>query len=58
MIQLKIYNNKWQIEIVSETLEFDNLEDMRQYLDILLNLKEKKGRLTLTKKYYTKTEGN
>jgi len=44
-IQIKLYNNKWQIQIENEIWEFDNLVEMQKNLNKILEMKDKFGRI-------------
>ncbi len=45
MITIKMYENEWQIQIGDEIWQFENLKELRKNLDVILELKEKHGRL-------------
>ena len=45
MIIIKMYMNKWQLHIGDETWEFDEREDMEETLKILIDFKDRYGRI-------------
>ena len=45
MIALKIYNEKWRIQIGDEIWEFKDLKEMKENLDKILTIKDKFGRI-------------
>ena len=44
-IKIKQQQEKWRLELDNEEWQFDNRKDMEDGLKILLDLKEKKGRI-------------
>ena len=45
MISIKMYKERWQILIGDEVWSFEYLVDMKHTLNILLEIKEKHGKL-------------
>ena len=45
MIKLKMYEGKWRIDIENETLEFKTKSEFKGFLDKILEIKEKHGKL-------------
>ena len=45
MIKIKMYKEKWRIEISEECYEFDSKKEFKAYLEKLIEDKEKFGRL-------------
>jgi hypothetical protein len=45
MIQIIQYNQKWRFLIEGERWEFDNLEQMKENLNIILEMKNSHGNL-------------
>ena len=45
MIQIKMVNEKWRIEIGDEKWEFKDLKELQTNLNIILNIKDKFGRI-------------
>jgi len=41
MIEIFVFNSKWRVKIVNETLEFENAKAMEKVLGELIKLKEK-----------------
>lgn len=39
MIEIFRFNQKWRLKIISETLEFKDIQDLQKTLDIFLKLK-------------------
>ena len=44
-ITIKVYNDKWMIEIENEKWEFNSKEELEKAFKTLLDLKDKKGRI-------------
>ncbi len=44
-ITLKLYNGKWQVGISNELWEFKYLKEMQMNLDMLLEMKDRHGRI-------------
>jgi len=45
MIKIRMYQEKWRIDIENETLEFKTKSEFKGFLDKLLEIKDKHGRL-------------
>lgn len=45
MIKIKMYQNKWRIDIEDEEWETETLEELKVLLEQVLNLKNKFGRV-------------
>jgi len=45
MIKIRMYENNWQILLSDEIWEFENLKEMQKNLDLILNIKDKYGKL-------------
>jgi len=45
MITIKMYKEKWRININEEDFEFENREDFDACLKVILDLKDKFGRI-------------
>jgi hypothetical protein len=49
MMKIKQYGEKWRLEVENEEWEFRSRKDMESRLKILLDLKESKGQLKVSK---------
>lgn len=45
MIKIRMYQEKWRIEIENEVLEFKTKAEFKGFLDKILEIKEKYGRI-------------
>lgn len=45
MIQIRMWNDKWRLQIGDEVWQFDNKEKMLSVLEVLVEYKDEYGRL-------------